>query len=229
TPAFATRWLVTRLAGFQREYPRLQLRIVASPSPVDFEQEDVDVAIRLGRGAFGGVQSYELFREWIAPVATPAFLRQHRLRKPADIARLPLVHDESMRRAGRPQGWREWFRSAGVAQADLRRGTHFDDGHLALQAAAAGGGIALGRLVYAMDDLAARRLRIAVPPLLEMDVSYYLLVPEIRANRPAVMAFRQWIEGEAAVFRSSFAKLVGRESAAVRRAGASRGTRRTSR
>jgi LysR family glycine cleavage system transcriptional activator len=204
TPAFATRWLVARLAGFQKKHPRIQLRITASPSPVDFDQEDVDVAVRIGRGGFDGVVAIKLFHEWLAPVASPAFLRQNTLRKPADIVRVPMLHDNSMRRAGRPQGWQEWFRVAGIPLPKSRRAIHFDDGHLALQAAAAGGGVALGRLVYAVDDLDAKRLRIAMQPAIEMDIAYYLLIPESRANLPATIAFREWIEAEAAVFRNDF-------------------------
>jgi LysR family glycine cleavage system transcriptional activator len=212
TPAFATRWLVARLPRFQKQHPRIHLQIAASPSPVDFDQEDVDVAVRIGRGGFEGVVAIKLFHEWLAPVASPAFLRQYTLRRPADIARVPMLHDDSMRRAGRLQGWQEWFRVAGVAPPESRRGTHFDDGHLALQAAAAGGGVALGRLVYAVDDLAARRLRIAMQPVIEMDIAYYLLIPESRASLPAVTAFRAWIEAEATEFRRSFEKLFrGRE------------------
>ncbi|MDH5272429.1 MAG: transcriptional regulator GcvA [Gammaproteobacteria bacterium] len=207
TPAFATRWLVPRLPHFQKRNPRIHLRIAASPSPVDFDQEDVDVAVRIGRGGFAGVVAINLFHEWLAPVASPAFLRQNVLRKPADITRVPMLHDNSMRRAGRSRAWQEWFRVAGVPLAEAHRGTQFDDGHLALQAAAAGGGVALGRLVYAVDDLAARRLRIAMQPVIEMDIAYHLLIPELRRNLPAVVAFRTWIEAEAADFRRDFQKL----------------------
>ena len=73
-----------------------------------------------------------------------------------------------------------------------------------MQAAAAGGGVALGRLVYAVDDLAAKRLRIAMQPVIEMDIAYYLLIPEARAGLPAVIAFRTWIEAQAADFRRDF-------------------------
>lgn len=208
SPAFATRWLVGRLPRFQKQHARVQLHIKASPSPVDFDQDEVDVAIRIGRGGVEGAVAVKLFDECVAPVASPAFLRQHRLRRPADIAKSVLLHDGSMRRAGRPQGWQDWFRAAGVPQADTRHGTHFDDGHLALQAAAAGSGIALGRLVYAVDDLAAGRLRIAFAPVIRMDIAYYLLIPEQRVSVPAVVAFRGWIEGEAAVFRRSFEKFL---------------------
>lgn len=208
TSAFATRWLVSRLPRFQKKNPRIYLRIAASPSPVDFDQEDVDVAVRIGRGGFAGVVAINLFHEWLAPVASPAFLRQNILRKPADITRVPTLHDNSMRRAGRPRAWQEWFRAAGAPLAEAHWGTQFDDGHLALQAAASGVGVALGRLVYAVDDLAAKRLRIAMQPVIEMDIAYYLLIPESRTNLPAVVAFRTWIEAEAADFRSNFKKLL---------------------
>jgi LysR family glycine cleavage system transcriptional activator len=218
TPAFATRWLVARLPRFKKKHPRINLRIVASSSPVDFDQEDVDVAVRLGRGGFAGVIAISLFHEWLAPVASPAFLRQNILRKPADVTRVPMLHDNSIRRAGRPHAWQEWLRIAGAQPAETRRGTQFDDGHLALQAAAAGGGVALGRLVYAVDDLAAKRLRIALQPVIEMDIAYYLLIPESRAKLPAVVAFRTWMETEAAVFRRDFGKLV-RGSTIIRNSG----------
>jgi LysR family glycine cleavage system transcriptional activator len=208
TPAFATRWLVDRLGRFRRKHPRIQLRLGTSPSPADFDEEDVDVAVRIGRGGFDGVISVKLFDEWIAPLASPAFLKRHPLRKLADVARVPLLHDDSMRRAGRPQGWQEWLRAAGVAHADARQGTHFDDGNLVLQAAAGGGGLALGRLAYAVGDIEARRLKVAISPAMEMDVAYYLLIPEAKAELPAVVAFRAWMEAEAAVFRRAFGKLL---------------------
>jgi LysR family glycine cleavage system transcriptional activator len=212
TPAFATRWLVSRLSRFQKQHPRFELHVKASAAPLDFDQDDVDAAIRLGKGGFEGVLAVELFNEWIAPVASPAFLRQHTLRRPADLARLPLLHDDSMRRAGRPQGWPAWFRAAGVTDAGAWQGTHFDDGHLALQAAAAGSGVAVGRLVYAMDDLAAKRLKIAFRPAIKMDISYYLLIPESRAALPSVVAFRSWIKAEAVAFSRSLDAMLGSRS-----------------
>ena len=45
-------------------------------------------------------------------------------------------------------------------------------------------------------------------PVIEMDIAYYLLIPESRANLPAVIAFRTWIEAEAAEFRRNFEKLL---------------------
>jgi LysR family glycine cleavage system transcriptional activator len=208
TPSFATRWLLPRLGRFTRRYPDIQLRLRANTGPVDFDSDEVDVAIRFGGGGTEGLRAVALFGECIAPLASPSLARQRPLRRPSDLARVPLLHDASMRRAGRRTGWSEWFRAAEVANVDSGTGLHFDDGHLVLQAAALGRGVALGRLAYAVEDLAAHRLRVPFGPVLRMDLRYHLLVPEGRATEPAITAFCSWLAGEAEGFRRVLEKQV---------------------
>jgi LysR family glycine cleavage system transcriptional activator len=200
TSAFATRWLVPRLGRFSRRCPGIDLKIIAGAQPVDFDHDDVDVAIRIGRGGVAGAVAVPLFGERIAPLASPALIRQLGLRRAADLGRATLLHDDSMRRVGRTTGWAEWLGAAKVRAVDVGRGMHFDDGHLLLQAAAAGRGVALGRLAYALDDLAARRLRMPFGPILELDLQYYLFVPEARVDEPAIAAFHKWFIQESALF-----------------------------
>ena len=200
TSAFATRWLVPRLGRIMRRCPRLDLKIRATTRPVDFDSDDVDVAVSIGRGAVAGATAIPLFGERIAPLASPALIRQLSLRRAGDLGRASLLHDASMRRAGRATGWPEWLGTARVRNVDVVGGMHFDDGHLVLQAAAAGCGVALGRLAYALDDLEARRLRIPFGPVLEPDLEYRLLVSEDRADEPAIAAFRAWLVQEAGSF-----------------------------
>jgi LysR family glycine cleavage system transcriptional activator len=215
TPGFATRWLVPRLGRFTRRCPGIGLRIRASSQPVDFDQDEVDVAIRIGRGAVSGARAVPLFGESVAPLASPAFIRQRRVRRPADLARVPLLHDQSLRRAGRPPGWSEWFAAAGVTGIEDSGGLHFDDGHLVLQAAAGGRGVALGRIAYALDDLAAKRLRMPFGPVLDMALKYYLLIPEARAEEPAIDAFRAWCEQEALSFAPKLGAVASRGGSVV--------------
>jgi LysR family glycine cleavage system transcriptional activator len=200
TTAFATRWLVPRLGRFVRRCPGIDIKLRAGSQPVDFDHDEVDVAVRIGRGGVSGAIAIPVFGESVAPLASPTFIRQHSIRRPADLARVPLLHDDSMRRVGRLHGWSEWFRAAKIAGEQTAHGMHFDDGHLVLQAAAAGRGVALGRLAYALDDLGARRLKMLFEPVLEMDLKYYLLLPEARATEPAIAAFRAWFVHEAASF-----------------------------
>jgi len=200
TTAFASRWLVPRLGRFARRCPGIDLRIRAGTQPVDFDHDDIDMAVRIGRGGIAGATAIPLFGESVVPLASPAFIRHHGLRRPADLARVPLLHDDSMRRVGRPTRWSEWLASAKVRNVDTGHGMHIDDGHLVLQAAGGGAGVALGRLVYALDDLDARQLRMPFGPVLDLDMQYYLFVPEARATEPAIAAVRAWIVQEAESF-----------------------------
>jgi LysR family transcriptional regulator, glycine cleavage system transcriptional activator len=210
TPSFATRWLVPRLPRLARRVPGIELRVRTDTRPFDLDQDDVDVAIRFGRGGFDRSTADPLFGEFVTPVASGALLRSHAVRRPADLARVPFIHDDSMRRAGRPPSWAEWFRVAGARGIDTSGGLHFNDGHLALQAAAAGQGVALGRLAYAAGDLTNGALRAPFPQVIELDLHYYLLVPDSRVGEPAIGAFREWLRAEAVRFqRTVRQKLAG--------------------
>lgn len=201
TPSFATRWLVPRLPALAEALPGVQVTIVTGTSPVDFDRDSVDVAVRFGRGSGDAIVADRLFGEVVAPVASPAFVRRHNLRRPGDLARVPLLQDESMRRVGRPPTWSSWLRAAGVPAFEIEPALRFDDSHLALQAACEGQGVALGRLAYAVHDLAQGRLALPFAQSIELDLHYHLLVPETRAGETLIASFRQWLLQESAAFQ----------------------------
>jgi LysR family glycine cleavage system transcriptional activator len=208
TPSFATRWLLPRLARFASRHPDLRLRVVTSVTPPDFEEDEIDLAIRLGRAGMEHARGEELFGERIAPVASPGFLRQHPVRRLVDLTRLPLLHDDSLRRAGRATGWTEWLRAAGGAGTHRRGGMQFNDGHLALQAAVEGLGVALGRMAYALPEIERGRLRRVHSLVLDLELGYWLLHSGLRSEDPAVVAVAEWLRLEALRFRRELAALV---------------------
>lgn len=200
-PSFAAKWLVPRLGGFAQKYPEIDLRLAANTALVDFDRDNVDLAIRFGRGIYDRLESHKLFGEFLAPMCSPKLMgRPRALKDPADLAAYPLLHDDSISLIGRQPGWAEWFKLAGVTGADLSRGTHFDDGHLVLQAASEGRGIALARVVLAASDLAAGSLVAPFKIFIPLDVGYFLVVPEARSEQPMIAAFRRWILDEAKAF-----------------------------
>lgn len=205
TPAFATRWLVPRLPSLSAALPQVRITLVTGTAPVDFDCDEIDVAIRFGQGGGSSAVTDALFKEIVAPVASPEFVRRHHLRRPADLGRVRLLHDESMRRAGRPPTWTEWLHVAGAAVAEIECGLFFDDSHLTLQAACEGQGVALGRLAYALDDLSHGRLVLPFPQVLELELHYHLIVPKARAQEPVIARFRQWLLREALDFRGVLA------------------------
>ena len=76
---------------------------------------------------------------------------------------------------------------------DPYRGPAFSHSSLVLTAAIDGQGVALGRLVLAADDLAAGRLVCPFGPVVEAQMSYYLVSPPALAGQPMVTCFRNWL------------------------------------
>ena len=191
-PSLAARWLVMRLARFEAAHPDLDVRVQSSAALVDFARQDVDLAIRYGRGSWPGLQCVRLVSETVFPVCSPELLRTGPpLRSPADLRHHTLIHDDFA------IGWAEWLRAQGVEGVDPTRGPWFTDSALALQLAVEGRGVVLARSVIAGDDLAAGRLVRPFGNTAETEIgSYWLVAPTSHFRRAKVAAFRDWIMSE---------------------------------
>lgn len=193
-PSFGAKWLVSRLARFSRLYPDIDLRFSAEDKLVDFARENVDIAIRFGRGDWAGLHADLLMRQDVFPVCSPGLLKDgpHPLKAPEDLRYHVLLHE-------RPASyeWRTWLLAAGVEGVDPIRGPSFSHAHVLLQATIDGQGVALGATPLVDDDLAAGRLVKPFELTLPGEWAYYVVCPKERAIEPNIKAFREWILGEA--------------------------------
>ena len=190
-PSFAVRWLVLRLGRFHAAHPEIDLRLAATGTLADFVRDGVDVAIRYGRGEWPGLRVQHLLTISGFPVCSPGLLAAGRvLQEPADLARHTLLHEDD------GAYWRQWLAAAGVPEVDASRGLRFDDTHLALAAAEAGQGVALGDEALAAAALAEGRLVRLFRTEVATDKAYWLVHPPEAATQPKVAAFRDWLLGE---------------------------------
>ncbi|KRE96521.1 LysR family transcriptional regulator [Frateuria sp. Soil773] len=188
TPAFVARLLVPRLAGFQAAHPAFDLRLHASTRPVDFAAQQIDAAIRYGRGPYRGLRHEPLLHTRFAPVCSPAL----KLRTPADLARHPLLHYQWQSAFRDPQDWAAWRRAAGLRRLDVSRGVTFSDETHAIEAAIAGQGVALLDTALVADELARGTLVAPFGPALD-GLDYLFVHPVGTADDPAVAALRDWL------------------------------------
>jgi LysR family glycine cleavage system transcriptional activator len=74
-----------------------------------------------------------------------------------------------------------------------------------LQAAIEGHGVALARSVMARDDLATGRLIRLFPNIkVSSDLAYYIVYRAERSTLPRLVAFRDWLLGEAGIKKHNF-------------------------
>src|SRR5208282_736257 len=74
TASLAAKWLVTRVASFQDAHPGIEVRITTSTNLVDFQRDEVDLAVRYGLGNWPGLRTQWLMAEDIFPVCSPALM-----------------------------------------------------------------------------------------------------------------------------------------------------------
>ena len=200
-PSFAAKWLVPRLDRFREAHPDIEVRIDATDKVVDFELDNVDLAIRYGRGNYPGLRVERLLSEEIFPVCSPELLDgPNPLHQPEDLRHHTLLHlDWDMESVMAPS-WRMWLLAAGVDNVDFMRGPVFSMESLALQAAIEGQGVALVSSVLAEHDLEAGRLVMPfdVSVCDPLDFQYYLVTPKRTAELPKVVAFGTWLLDQAA-------------------------------
>ena len=205
-PAFAAKWLTPRVFRFVDAYPDIEMRISANLRLVDFSADDVDIAIRFGRGEYPDLETEMLFEDSMTPMASPDFLASHPpITSPADLVNMPLLHDDSLIVWPDVPNWQNYFRTLGLNEAQARRGMRFNHADHALDAAIEGGGVVLGRRALAAGDIKTGRLiRLFDDEQLNIGLGFYLVCrPEARA-RPKVGAFWDWVTSEAALFRETF-------------------------
>lgn len=190
TASLAAKWLVSRMAGFQDAHLDIEVRLTTSSHLVDFHREQIDMAVRYGRGNWRGLRADWLMAEDVFPVCSPALLNaEPPLRVPQDLAHHTLLHSTAYR-----EDWQLWLTAAGLPTSlTRRRGLSFDQSFMAIQAAIEGHGVALGRTALVEADIAAGRLVVPFSVVLPADAGYYVVAPEETADTPKIALFRQWL------------------------------------
>ncbi|MER8421538.1 transcriptional regulator GcvA [Mesorhizobium sp. M1329] len=190
---FAGRWLVPRLYRFHRAHGDVDVRVSTSGKLTNFLGDGIDVAVRYGNGNYPGLTSEFLTGEEVFPVCSPKLLEgAHPLRTPQDLRHHTLIRDSF------PIDWATWLASAGVEGVDPRSGITFDSATFAMESAAQGEGVVLGRTMLVAADLAAGRLVRPFGHALKSPSSFYLVYPPEAIRQRKVKAFRDWLLSEVA-------------------------------
>jgi len=162
---------------------------------LDLRDEVSGVEIHLGLGEYPGYRADRLFGVSMVCVASPELVKgEPPLREPADLARQMLLHDDAMDLVAHGNAWQKWLDEAGVAdRVDAAHGPHFSSNILSLEAASQKLGVALALKPLVDADLASNRLCAPFDIEMKPQSAYYLVCPEVIAERPAVSAFRKWL------------------------------------
>jgi LysR family glycine cleavage system transcriptional activator len=185
-PSFLQKWLMPRLPGFYSAHPATDLRINVDNALVNFNQSDMNAAVRLGSGHWAGLKSVKLMDDWILPVCSRRLLK-----KIGPIQSVEALQKHDLLFAP-SKVWDPWFREFGESSRDSRWNL-LNDSISILMAAEQGEGIALTRWSLASRELEARRLVRPIDTMVKADWSHYFVAPPHYFDLPKVAAFRDWL------------------------------------
>jgi LysR family glycine cleavage system transcriptional activator len=192
-PSFASRWLIPRLERFSARHPDIELHLQATTRTVDFETEDVDVAVRYGGGHYPGLQVERLRAETVVAIAHPRLAVG--LLQPSDLLGTTLLHNTGLSWDPTFPDWPTWLRNVGVVPQAPLRIRQFDEANMVIEAALAGLGVALVWRTLVNEELMSGRM-VALFEEQPLANAYHFVCPPERLALPRVAAFRQWLLDE---------------------------------
>ena len=192
---FASRWLSQRLMHFITEHPEIGLRIQPLVDLTDLHANDLDLAVRWGKGEWN---DRTLQTELIFPC--PALLTASReigeqittQGIASVVSRQTLLHDRDGSEA-----WMDWFAAAGLEWSPGSNDLVIPDPNVRVQAVIDGQGIALYDFLVD-DEVETGRLYQYEPVKLDA-YGYYLVYPKAAESSSASKIFRDWIMQEVVV------------------------------
>src|SRR5262249_53723199 len=174
---------------FMDSHPKVEVNVIASTALANFAAEEVDVAIRFGRGPWAPLACEHFLDDEYFPVASPRTNRGKLPKTPADLANFRVIREDR-------DYWQEWMAAAGV-KLDLQpTGPLFKDATYALRAAARAEGIARARRSIVGEDLERGTLVKLFDVAVPSRESYWFVSPKPLADAPRVKAFRDWVKAE---------------------------------
>lgn len=200
TPSFAGNWLIPRLRSFTAACPGIDIHLRCRSDLVDFETENVDLAVYYGEGHHPELHVVPLMAEELTPVCSAEYANRYGLHESAEGLRdCVLLHDSSpWPNAQYFSEWSIWANWAGLTHLDVQRGCSFDRSELAVNCARQGLGVAIGRMRLMKGLLEEKALVAPFAPACPSPQKYYLVCTHERAESLRSVCFARWIAQEVA-------------------------------
>lgn len=197
-PGFALQWLARRLGEFEKANQGVDVELRPANRTPELLSHDTDIEIRL-IGDYrpplqmpANMRSVEIAHVSIIAVASREYLAANTpIRQPHDLLRHQLLHEEDF------ETWRQWLAVHGVTDEVKLSGPRLWQGHLTLDAARHGQGVAITNSLIAADDLGAGRLieigrgHASFEP--RAKGIYHFIAKTERWDTALIRRFRQWL------------------------------------
>jgi DNA-binding transcriptional LysR family regulator len=187
--SFAHAQLAAAVTDFLKLHPQLKIDLHASEDALNLVESRIDLAIRISAEPAPGLIGRTLATCTSVLVASPDYLAAHSTpNQPADLAQHRCLSFANF-------GKSVWTLRRGGDVNEVRVSSHFsaNEATALLQAALAGGGVALQPTYLANPHLASGRLQVVLPDWQPPDMGIHALYPSRKHLSPGVRALLDFL------------------------------------
>lgn len=195
--SLATKWLLPKLSEYNQEYPSQPMSVLTDDNIIDLKYEGIDAAIRLTDVNDPSLHMSFISDEWVFPVASDVIAKDRELIDcPKKLFDFPRLVDVIAERGTDESSWKGWLLSQGLSFPNSQMEQNFNRTDIALQATAAGQGVAIARASLVETDMLEMKLFKQVGRAVKMKYSYYFVCPHEKAENPEIINLKNWISKE---------------------------------
>lgn len=195
--SFALKHMAQLVTDFQTLYPSVMIDLQLTDRKVDIVEEGFDIALRIGQ-----LKSSSLIAKHVAPIrvilcASPDYLKKHGTpSKPEDLKNHRYLHYSYMERNAKEAIY-EWLgtEDGQLNGAQLNGKLSSNNGDLLVNAAIAGGGIALQPTFIASEALSRGELVVVLPDYEPETLGLYAVYAHRKLLPHKIRCFIDFIEG----------------------------------
>ena len=197
TSAFASRWLLPRLALWRKLHPGVRMKLISTDTNLDLRSGECDLAIRYMPTAPADLVSHELIRDRYIPVCSPTLLPNgRRIKNIEGLRGITLIHWNWSSLVEHPPSWHWWQDLAqgsdsvsldidDISQLSFREELH------AIEAVIAGQGIGIFSNVLVAYELETGALVKATDSSMA-GWGYYVVYQPDHPRKPLLEEFAHW-------------------------------------
>lgn len=206
-PSVSSYLLMPNLSSFAKNYPKIDLRLQSSIDSIDFQNDDVDIAIRVGSypdtiyddnapsidlsmvNNWRNVHREFLAEDILVPIYSPKYAtKKLKLNELAVLKEQTLIHTTS-----RSDAWPGWFNKHLLNSTSPKTKGYLEYSHffMSLEAAKSGLGIAIVPKILLQNN---KDLIIREDLSVKSSGEYYLLCLEHRKDDYEIQAFIEWVK-----------------------------------
>jgi LysR family glycine cleavage system transcriptional activator len=188
SPSFATLWLMPRIGEFIHDHPEIDVTLSSGNEPMRLGDDGFMIDIQHARPIPEACEGIVLAEELMVPMASPAFVKQHKLKNFIDIERVPIIFSIRCQ-----VQWNQWIDHYAAHIPLPSSGMIFDRSYLSIAAAMDGLGLVLDSTLLAAHALKTGKLVMPFGPLGVKVISHRLIYRRADRHDPFMMSFIEWI------------------------------------